>query len=110
MSMIEKMTRMRSLYDDGVILDRELSTVMLLGILDGDVSTFEECKPCLSPGLRDLILEQIQAYEANDYMDPNPFVNVDLSDDEKKERALRLKPAYKAIFSDIKSYFAAQEM
>lgn len=103
---IERLRELRTAYEEGVMTDKELAGAIIIGILEGEVSTFEECEEFLSPELCGLMNREIELIEADDYIDSFPYVRDDLSDDEKQERALRLKPVYKTIFSGIKSYCA----
>lgn len=108
MSVLERLKRARAAYDDGVITRGELALSVLKGIIEGNIATFDECREFIPLELRDIFLSEIEAIEGHDYVDKRTFVRDGLSDEEKRERAVRLKPVYQAIFSDIKLYFEGE--
>ena len=95
---------MNSLFDEGEILDREFSWMIICGILENKINVVDVLH-FIPTALKSVMLAHIEGVENNNYIDPNQFINDGLSDLERIKRSEELLPTYKYSFSMIKSYF-----
>ena len=106
---LARLSRMRTLYDQGGVTKTEIAVSVVDAILKGEVKTFAECKPFLPPDTKDVFLTQIRTLESDGYIDKRTYVRSSLSEEEKIKRAQRFKHVYEKVFSQIEDFFQRNE-
>ncbi|SHI62216.1 hypothetical protein SAMN02745181_0518 [Rubritalea squalenifaciens DSM 18772] len=105
MMTIDDVERMRSLLDQGVIIDQEFSWELVSAVLENRVN-IDDVVHLIPLSLKTDILRDIEYIESNDYLNPNPFVNDGLTEADRLERSKKLRSSYEKAFSLIRDHFS----
>ena len=103
----ERIRNACSAFNDGVILDSELASLIVSAVLEGDLKGMDDLACPIPPAIRETMLKSISYIESHDYVDPNPYVRDGLSDQQKRDRAASLMETYKTVFAQFRRYFNA---